>query len=88
MEIVPIQATSQYDHSRLVNDPPFITNHPILEPIEKSKADFKNNELIMFRKQYAKEKKENGVIWALVLVSLAEAGYFLHFIYKKAKQFF
>ena len=88
MDIKPIQTTSEYDHSKLVNNPPFITNNPILEPIERVKEDFRNNELIMFRQQYFKEKNTNGIIWTLIIATVSAFVYCVNRLIKSIRTFF
>ena len=38
MDILPINSTSQYNHAKLVNNPPFITNYPAPRHVEINAA--------------------------------------------------
>ena len=82
-EIQPIKPN--YDHSRLVNFPPFITNHPLLEPKERLKREFIEVERERFQKEFMKHKSTNAFIWAWVLAVFTGAVVSVRYMYKKIK---
>jgi len=79
------QINSVYNHSQLVNRPPFITNYPLIEPIETQKREFKKNEHELFHQEHNKQKTTNGIIWTCVIalpVCIFLAG---RYVYKKTQ---
>ena len=79
MEILPLQI--KYEHNNLVNNPPFITNHPVHEKLLFYKNEFNNNERDLFKSEYAKDKKDNSFIsvcLAGAILASTAAGVFVY----------
>lgn len=82
-QIQPIKPN--YDHSYLVNSPPFITNYPLIEPKEEIKREFLAIEKEGFHKELSKQKATNAFIWSWLLASFAGMIVAIRYAYKKIK---
>ena len=76
---------TNYEHKSLVNNPPFITNHPADEKLQLYRNEFRDNGVDLFKSEYSKDKKDNRFITVCVLgafLAVIAAGVFL---YRKLK---
>jgi len=79
------QVKPNYNHSMLVNYPPFITNYPMIEPRERIRREFIATEKERFQNARMKRKAINAFIWTWVLGSFAALGLSARYAYKKIK---
>lgn len=74
-----------YNHSMLVNYPPFITNYPMIETKERIRREFLAIEKERFKKEMTKQKAANAFIWTWLLGTFAALGLSARYVYKKIK---
>ena len=84
MNVITKTQTPQYELRNLVNNPPFITNFPLLELRETQKREFKQNEHDLFHKAYNENTRSNYLIGACLLAVVATIGYGIFRLCKKS----
>ncbi|MCR4880562.1 MAG: hypothetical protein K6A44_01235 [bacterium] len=63
-----------YNPNAIINNPPYITNHPFYEYMRDNKLDFDNTDLRAFKSVQHKEADKDSFMTGLFTVTLAGVG--------------
>ena len=74
-----------YDHTNLVNSPPFITNYPLLEHRVRIRKEIIGNEKERLQNEVSKYKAKNAFIWSWIIGTLVAITLPIGYAYKKIK---
>ena len=80
MRITPI-----YNPQNIINNPPHITNQPILEHLYCHNQEFKANERMILQQKLKQEKTKDNILSVILIGMLAASGYALYKAYQKLK---
>jgi len=65
---------SNYNHSTLVNNPPYISNHPVLDYMDSVRIDFNPYDYAMLRQEVKQQKREETYASCLLAGAIATIG--------------
>jgi len=80
MRISPV-----YTPQNIINNPPHITNHPMLEHTNIRTPEFKANEKELFHQVLKKEKRRDNIMTAIFIGMLGIAIFSVYKAYSKFK---
>ena len=80
MRISPV-----YTPQNIVNNPPQITNHPVMEYLNSHVQEFKSNEKDLFHKTLKTEKKKDNLMTFIFVAMLGITIFSLYKAYKTLK---